>query len=686
MKKLLLHIILLFSFVAFAQDEIKMPELDTGNQVYTLEFSPDSQNEEVISAYMQGETEKDSLRFWAEGTTLLQKVMVTVITDKNSDIKVDIVKDNWTDSKINGLTNNGIFQESFETAGKFGIVVTGPKLNVPFQLAVWTTGEKIPFMGNLYYPANEAAAERSGQVLNTSNSNSSLQNSIDLNSTNTILYVVIGFFSIITILLVLLLVKKKSAKTLLILICFVLGQQISSASARPSLSEVFTGALRFIHENHDGIQDFFNRANSVANEITRQLSPDDNDAQAVADPRGGPRLPSSCIPPQFGTNRNNANSSNSNSTGQGSSNSSDTDSFYEPLTTSSSTSNSDNNEEQNIDYDELNSLGQPVYDRNNQPIDYPVFTNEELPKYDINGDPIQYREPVHNNELDDFERPIYDRNNERIDYPVFGDDKRPKYDINGNPIQYAEGETESRPTLDANKKPIEYDNYDRPKYDNKGNPINYYKDDFANPPKRNKENGFPVDKNENPEKTKTKTNTSNDIPLVLSKSIKQINAIHGNSNPLIFKNVDYKVTYAEANILGTVSTFIPIENDNEAGCACLEKEYENLNNRRLNLERLRVIYSHAMKKINAGIAFGDDVSAVHGVSGLAWQSQKMIILTKSIPTLNKAYDDKYAEMIHALEENLRAIEQCESMLGYDNWYNHAGFIYFQFMADKYKRQ
>ncbi|APQ17603.1 hypothetical protein [Maribacter hydrothermalis] len=684
MKKLLFHIFLLLGIGAFAQDEIKMPELDTGNQVYTLEFSPDSQNEKVISSYMQGETEKDSLRFWAEGTTLLQKIMVTVISDKNADIKVDIVKDNWKDSKINGHTKNGLFQESFETAGKFGIVITSTIPNISFQLAVWTNGENIPYMGNLYYPANEAAATRSGQVFNASNSISQPQNESGTGGTNTILYVVIGFFSIITILLVLLLIKKKSAKTLLILLCFSLGQQIGTAGASPSLSEVFTESLKFIYENHDGIEDFFNRANSVVNEFTRRLSPDDDDAQA--DPRGGPQLPSSCIPPQFGTNRNGADSGNSNSPRQGSSNSSNTDSSYEPLTTNSSNSNSDNNDEQNIDYDELNSLGQPVYDRNNQPIEYPVFTNEELPKYDINGDPIQYREPVHNNELDYFERPVYDRNNERIDYPVFGDDKRPKYDINGNPIQYAEGETESRPALDANKKPIEYDNYKRPKYDNKGNPINYHKDDFVNPPKRNKENNFPVDENENPEKTKIKTNKSNDMPLVLSKSIKLINAIDGNLNTLKFKNADYKVTYAEANILGAISTFIPNENDNEAGCACLEKEYDNLNNRRLNLERLRVIYSHAMKKINAGIAFGDDVSAVHGVSGLAWQSQKMIILTKSIPTLNKAYDDKYAEMIHALEENLRAIEQCESMLGYDNWYNHAGFIYFQFMADKYKRQ
>ncbi|WP_282178951.1 hypothetical protein [Maribacter stanieri] len=679
MKKLLLHIILLFSFVAFAQDEIKMPELDTGNQVYTLEFSPDSQNEEVISAYMQGETEKDSLRFWAEGTTLLQKVMVTVITDKNSDIKVDIVKDNWTDSKINGLTNNGIFQEAFETAGKFGIVVTGPKLNVPFQLAVWTTGEKIPFMGNLYYPANEAAAERSGQVLNASNSNSPAQNSIVQNSTNTILYVVIGFFSIITILLVLLLVKKKSAKTLLILICFVLGQQISSAGARPSLSEVFTGALKFVHENHDGIQDFFEGANNVANEIMRRLSADDDDAQANADPRGGPRLPSSCIPPQFGTNRNGDN--NTSDPGmQGSSNSSSSDSSYEPLTTSSSNSNSDGSD--NINYDEYNSSGLPVYDSNNERINYPITTDAGRPKYDINGNPIQYREPVHNDEVGPYGRPVYDRNNKPIEYPVFGDDKRPKYDINGDPIRYAEGETESRPALDANKKPIQYDNYDRPKYDNNGNPIDYYKDDNSNPPKQNKDSGFPVNNKENIEKTKK--NPPNGIPMAALKTSDAINNIEVSLN--IEKYKVFNKTYEEANVLGLITAMMPNENDNEAGCACLEKEYTNLNNRRLNLERLRVIYSHAMKKINAGIAFGDNVSGVHGVSGLAWQSQKMIILTKSIPTLNKAYDDKYAEMIHALEENLRAIENCESMLGYDNWYNHAGFIYFQFMADKYKRQ
>ncbi len=213
----------------------------------------------------------------------------------------------------------------------------------------------------------------------------------------------------------------------------------------------------------------------------------------------------------------------------------------------------------------------------------------------------------------------------------------------------------------------------------------YHKDDFVNPPKRNKESGFPVEENKSPEKTKDKDNSPNGTPIALLKITKRIKDIEVNIKAEEFKNKDFNVKYAEANLFGSISSLINYETDNEAGCACLEKEYDNLNNRRLNLERLRVIYAHAMKKINAGIAFGDNVSGVHGVSGLAWQSQKMIILTKSIPTLNKAYDDKYAEMIHALEENLRAIENCEAMLGYDNWYNHAGFIYYQFMADKYKR-
>ena len=677
MKKLLLNIFLLIGTTSFGQDEIKMPELDTGKQVYTLKFSPDPKNEEVISAYMKGTTEKDSLRFWAEGTIFTQKIMVTVFTEnKNDQVKVDIVKNHWEDSKLSGKTKNGAFQKSFDTAGKFGIVITSETPNIPFYLAVWTGGERVQNMNTIYRPVSNSNPD-----LNTTDSlEIKTKSSSDGNSSNILMYVLIGALTIIIVLLALMVFRKKKGISLTILLLFFAGQQMMFAGAEEFSSPGFGG----VGIQYPGVMDLVKFASQLY-DMSRNgrlyLDPSgDVDAEANMNPGGGPGLPSSCIPPQF----ENSSNGDSGSNNTGSANSSNTDSSFEPLSSSSNSDSRGDNDE-NINYEELDSFGRPVYDRNNERIDYNVFGDDERPKYDINGDPIEYREPVHNNELDFFERPVYDRNNEPIDYPVFGDDKRPKYDINGNPIQYAEGETEARPALDANKKPIEYDNYERPKYDNKGNPINYHKDDFTNPPKRNKDNDFPVDENENLEKTKVKNNPPEGMPMAALMISNSINTIEVNYNGEEFRNNDYYVKYSEANVFGAISILFLDENDNEAGCKCLEREYNDLNKRRMNLERLRIIYAHAMKKINAGIAFGDGVSAVHGVSALVWQNQKMIILKESIPTLNKAYDDKYAEMIKALEENLREIDRCEAMLGYENWYNHAGFIYFQFMADKYKR-
>lgn len=427
MKALITAFTIFLVLNSFGQKEIKLPELDTKKNTYTLDFSPDPKEKKVISAYMKGTTEIDSLRFWAEGTILLQSVMVTVITeDKNNKIKVDIVKDHWKDSKINGYTKDGVFQESFNTANKFGIVITSEEPNIPFHLAVWTSGEHIPNMTTLYYPVSENNNTQHVKTINTNSSKKQSPMDVSTNS-NSLMYIVIGALGLIAILLALILLKKKPSKTLSILLFLFLGQQYVCANASPSSSGVFEAASSLVN-NADGVLEFFQNAQTVGNEIQRQLSPSDGDSSPQVHPAGGPRLPSSCLP-------------------------------------------------QNIEY----------------------------------TDP------------------------------------------------------------------------------------------------------------------------------------------------------------------------------NESNCACLDLAYRDLNQRRLNLERLRIVYAHAMKKINAGIAFGDNVSGIHGVSGLAWQSQKMIILKKSIPTLNKAYDDKYAEMIHTLEENLRKIEECEANLGYENWYNIAGFIYYQFMADKYKR-
>ena len=427
--------IIFFVFQGIGQDEIKPPDLDVNKQTYTLKFSPDPDNEKVLSAYMKGTTEKDSLRFWAEGTPLLQNVMVTVLTQNKEDkVKVDIVKDHWHDSKINQQTTEGLFQEAFKTANKFGVVVTSEEPDVPFHLAVWTTAEPIPDMKKLYYPASEFK----GKSKTTSSLENTSSPQVEKANSNSLIYIVIAVLVVIAGLLLALLLKMKARKSIAILILFIFSQQMLIADASISSPSDFNTVLRYAYENAGDVQTFMERANSVSNEIQRQLGSSDNDARPQMNPRGGPRLPSSCL----------------------------------------------------------------------------------------NSDPGA------------------------------------------------------------------------------------------------------VDQNED----------SYDSRLFTS-----------------------------------------------AGCQCLADAYEVLDRRRLNLERLRIIYSSAMEKINAGIAFGDDVSAVHGVSGLVWQSQKMIILKESIPNLNKAYDDKYLEMMEALEEILQKIGDCESQLGFEDWYNMAGFIYYQFMVDKYKR-
>lgn len=406
-----------------AQEEIKLPELDAENNVHILEFSPDKKQDNLFAAYKQGETETDAIRFWAKGTDLVQKIMVTVYTeDKNAQIKVDIVKDHWEDSKINGYTTDGIFQEGFDTAGRFGIVVTSSIPNIAFHLAVWTTGELKPAMGNLYVPTSLNTTSPTNQVKNNNSK-----------TDNTLMYVLIGVLVLIALFLGVLVFKRKSNKITAIIVFLCLGQQLANADVRPSTADIFNAGFTYAADNYDNIRNALQFANDVSGQIERELSPSDRDAIPRPDSAASPRLPSSCIPRRYG-------------------------------------------------------------------------------------------------------------------------------------------------------------------------------------------------------------------------------GIQGASDSI-----------------------------SESDCECLDDAYLELDGRRFYFEKLRIIYSSTMKSINAKIALADTGSNVHAVSGLVWQNQKMIIMSKSIPNLNKAYDDKYAQMVQGLEECLRKIDACESRIGNENWYNHAGFIYYQFMVDKYKR-
>jgi len=131
---------------------------------------------------------------------------------------------------------------------------------------------------------------------------------------------------------------------------------------------------------------------------------------------------------------------------------------------------------------------------------------------------------------------------------------------------------------------------------------------------------------------------------------------------------------------------VPAGCDGSESCgACYQGAMERLNRNRTVLERLRGIHAKTKKDTELKISVGDGASAIHGVSALAWQKEKVLIL-KDLNKFYQSYDRKYLELIGYLRESLMAVDACEAS-EFDNpdWYNRFGFIYYQFMADRYKR-
>lgn len=125
--------------------------------------------------------------------------------------------------------------------------------------------------------------------------------------------------------------------------------------------------------------------------------------------------------------------------------------------------------------------------------------------------------------------------------------------------------------------------------------------------------------------------------------------------------------------------------DNRGDCArCFTEAREEFNNVRYNLEQLRIIYKCTKDFSDKAIAFGDNASGVHGVSGLAWQAEKPKI-EQSVKDLKKAYDSKYAELLTKLQQSMMKLAECEEQFGTPDWYDRFGYMFYEFVKEKYKR-
>jgi len=127
--------------------------------------------------------------------------------------------------------------------------------------------------------------------------------------------------------------------------------------------------------------------------------------------------------------------------------------------------------------------------------------------------------------------------------------------------------------------------------------------------------------------------------------------------------------------------------DNDECAACFKKPYADLQSTRYRFEKLRGLYHHTVTGITDAIAFGDNMASLAGgMASLAWMKEKEGI-QESRRNLDTAYDNKYEELVATLKGALDGIAACEEkVFGEEAWYDRYGFIYYQFMADRYRRQ
>lgn len=123
--------------------------------------------------------------------------------------------------------------------------------------------------------------------------------------------------------------------------------------------------------------------------------------------------------------------------------------------------------------------------------------------------------------------------------------------------------------------------------------------------------------------------------------------------------------------------------DKNNGCDCLRDAYEDFNENRYLLAKLQVIGSTTKKFTDEQIAFGDNFSGVHALSGLAWQKQRVGIMA-ALDDMDAAYKAKFLELSDELYKAMIEIDRCEALLGNNDWYSQSGFMYYEFAKLRYE--
>lgn len=129
---------------------------------------------------------------------------------------------------------------------------------------------------------------------------------------------------------------------------------------------------------------------------------------------------------------------------------------------------------------------------------------------------------------------------------------------------------------------------------------------------------------------------------------------------------------------------IPSFCEDQEGCdKCFLAAREQFNLARYYLGRLKTIHSCTITMTDGAKAFGDSFSSATQ-SGLGWYEARQKI-DESVVNLNKAYDNKYTDLMNDLANSMADMAVCEAQYGLEDWYDRFGFVYYEFMKDKYQR-
>jgi hypothetical protein len=119
--------------------------------------------------------------------------------------------------------------------------------------------------------------------------------------------------------------------------------------------------------------------------------------------------------------------------------------------------------------------------------------------------------------------------------------------------------------------------------------------------------------------------------------------------------------------------------------ACYSNAYGRLDRSRGNLEKMRCIYRWNKEYSERATSFGDNVSSIHGISGLAWQQERRKI-ERAVDQMGVTYDGKYRELLGYVRSDLGEISACEArFFGNPDWATRYGFMFYGFLEDRYRR-